>query len=71
MIDLIRLTLALPVIVLGSLILRLAEFIAGHKMTFRGDEVLEMKKTNAECSQCGHKGALFNMPPDYKRANKS
>jgi hypothetical protein len=46
--------LSLPFVALGSCFYWTAELIAGHKYTFRGNEVMEIIKEKATCTECGH-----------------
>lgn len=50
--------LSMPFVIIGSLFYWTAEFIAGHKYTFRGEEVMDILVTNATCTKCGHVGTI-------------
>ena len=58
-----RKILALPFLIFGLCFFYLAEFIGGEKVTFRGKEILNILECTAECTQCGHKGAVFYKKP--------
>ena len=56
----IREILALPFLIIGLAGFKLAELIAGEKMTYRAGEVLDILDVNAICTQCGHTGKAFH-----------
>lgn len=47
-----------PFFMFGILGLKFAEWVKGEKYTYRANEVLEIYKTKAICSECGHEGML-------------
>ena len=58
--KLLREILSIPFMVVGVTVLRVAEFVAGSKMAFRGKDYLA--KTKAICTECGHSGYINKKP---------
>lgn len=52
----LRQAIGLPFRSVGVLFFLLYETIAGDKTTYRANDVLNIYKTKAKCSKCGHEG---------------
>jgi hypothetical protein len=50
--------LSVPFVIIGSCFYWIGEFVAGHKYTFRGEEVFDIIERSATYTKCGHKGVI-------------